>query len=313
MESGKLSAGGRLICPFLRPNFITRRQYESLVKTGESLIGAIDRMEQMVLASPTLLARLDLLPAEKMLASIDPGYQALEVAARLDTHLDQRQPALRAIQRRFAHRRRLCRRPGRPVLRGSADEGTSQEIRPHQGRQPEAFIAGIAEVVQAVRRHQEAEYRHRRIPAGVSFRAERVRAVPRFLPRGRLRGGDRFARAAGIPQPRAAPRRLRNRPGLPPPGRAGIPDPLRPDAPAGAGVSRPRGLRGQQLPFGAGAQEGHVRPADRRNAHRQVPGSRAQSHPRARAVDSPGAAPPKPPTTTRPSICWNSSSRIARS
>ena len=87
MESAKLSAGGRLICPFLRPNFITRRQFESLVKTGESLICAIDRMEQMVLASPPLLARLDLLPAEKMLASIDPGYQALEVAARLDTHL----------------------------------------------------------------------------------------------------------------------------------------------------------------------------------------------------------------------------------
>src|SRR6478672_9800148 len=87
MESGKLSAGGRLICPFLRPNFISRRQYDSLVKTGESLISAIDRMEQMVLASPTLLARLELLPAEKMLAAIDPGYQALEVAARLDSHL----------------------------------------------------------------------------------------------------------------------------------------------------------------------------------------------------------------------------------
>jgi hypothetical protein len=41
----------------------------------------------MVLANPALLSRLDLLPAEKMLASIDPGYQALEVAARLDTHL----------------------------------------------------------------------------------------------------------------------------------------------------------------------------------------------------------------------------------
>jgi uncharacterized circularly permuted ATP-grasp superfamily protein len=88
MESSKLSSGGRLICPFLRPNFISRRQYETLVKTAESLIGAIDRMEQMVLGSPALLARLELLPAEKMLAAIDPGYQALEVAARLDTHLN---------------------------------------------------------------------------------------------------------------------------------------------------------------------------------------------------------------------------------
>jgi hypothetical protein len=88
METAKLSAGGRLVCPFLRPNFISRRQFDTLVKTGESLICAIDRMEQMVLSNPALLARLDLLPAEKMLASIDPGYQALEVAARLDTHLN---------------------------------------------------------------------------------------------------------------------------------------------------------------------------------------------------------------------------------
>ena len=87
MESGGLSAGGRLICPFLRPNFISRRQYENLVKTGEALIGAIDRVQQMVMDTPSLLARLDLLPAEKMLASIDPGYQALEVAARLDSHM----------------------------------------------------------------------------------------------------------------------------------------------------------------------------------------------------------------------------------
>src|SRR5256714_13094256 len=87
MEGARLSAGGRLVCPFLRPNFISRRQYESLVRTGEALIAAIDRMEQMVLANPALLARLELLPAEKMLAAIDPGYQALEVAARLDSHL----------------------------------------------------------------------------------------------------------------------------------------------------------------------------------------------------------------------------------
>jgi hypothetical protein len=87
MESAQLSVGGRLICPFLRPNFVSRRQYDSLVKTGEALIAAIDRVQQMVLTNPALLARLDLLPAEKMLASIDPGYQALEVAARLDSHL----------------------------------------------------------------------------------------------------------------------------------------------------------------------------------------------------------------------------------
>jgi hypothetical protein len=87
MEAAGLSAGGRLVCPFLRPSFISRRQYESLVRTGEALISAIDRMEQMVLQDPALLARLELLPAEKMLAAIDPGYQSFEVTARLDTHV----------------------------------------------------------------------------------------------------------------------------------------------------------------------------------------------------------------------------------
>src|ERR1700683_3773336 len=88
MEEEHLSAGGRLICPFLRPNFITRRQYEGLVKTGEALISAIDRMQRMVLESPSLLARMQLLPAEKMLAAIDPGYQVPEVAARLHSHVN---------------------------------------------------------------------------------------------------------------------------------------------------------------------------------------------------------------------------------
>jgi len=87
MEAERLSAGGRLLCPFLRPNFVTRRQYESMVRTGEALISAIERMEQIVLGSPALLSRMQLLPAEKMLATVDPGYQMSEVAARFDLHL----------------------------------------------------------------------------------------------------------------------------------------------------------------------------------------------------------------------------------
>lgn len=96
MEAEKLSFGGRLICPFLRPHFITRRQYDSLVKTGETLIGAVDRMQQMVLRDPALLSQLELLPAEKMLAAIEPGYKTLEVTCRLDSHLTN--GSLRLVQ-----------------------------------------------------------------------------------------------------------------------------------------------------------------------------------------------------------------------
>lgn len=87
MQAERLVQGGRPICPFLRPNFITRRQYDSMVKAAESLFSAIDRVKQMALANPALLSRLEMLPAEKMLASIDPRYPFLAVTSLLDTHV----------------------------------------------------------------------------------------------------------------------------------------------------------------------------------------------------------------------------------
>src|SRR5512141_2469643 len=87
MQSERLTQNGRPLCPFLRPNFITRRQYDAMVKAAESLFIAIDRVKQMALANPALLARLEMLPAEKMLASIDPGYPFLAVTSLLDTHV----------------------------------------------------------------------------------------------------------------------------------------------------------------------------------------------------------------------------------
>ncbi len=87
MEAQQLSAGGRLLCPFLRPNFVTQKQYDNLVKTGEALISAVDRMLHVALASPQLLASMQLFPAEKMLAAIDPGYEMSEVSAQLDLQI----------------------------------------------------------------------------------------------------------------------------------------------------------------------------------------------------------------------------------
>lgn len=87
MEARQLSTGGRLLCPFLRPNFVTQKQYDNLVKTGEALITAVDRMLKMALASPQILARMQLLPAEKMLAAVDPGYEIAEVSSQFDLQL----------------------------------------------------------------------------------------------------------------------------------------------------------------------------------------------------------------------------------
>ncbi|MEO8025474.1 MAG: hypothetical protein ABI823_03330 [Bryobacteraceae bacterium] len=87
IRTSKLTAGSRAISPVLRPHFLSSRQYANLVKAAESLTAAIQRVEAMALESPALLNRIQLLPAEKMLAAIDPGY-SFPVASLLDTYVN---------------------------------------------------------------------------------------------------------------------------------------------------------------------------------------------------------------------------------
>ena len=226
MESERLSAGGRLICPFLRPNFISRRQYDSLVKTGESLIGAIDRMEQMVLEIPALLARLELLPAEKMLAGNRPrlpgpgsgrasGFPPGATGICTSCSTMPIRPPARVMPMRW------------PISSGiAAVQGIPQEVYPDPRRRPQASFAGAAEILQAVWRQKKpniaiVEFR----PAYHSGRANTRSSGNSSA--GGLSGGNRFAGAARISQRRTAQGLVRNRPGLSPAGRAGVPDSLR--------------------------------------------------------------------------------------
>ena len=88
MKSQHLTVAGRPVSPVLRPHFITQRQYTGLTKAAEALYSALDRVEKMALANPALMSRMQMLPAEKMLASVDPGYSYMAVTSLLDTHLN---------------------------------------------------------------------------------------------------------------------------------------------------------------------------------------------------------------------------------
>jgi len=88
MKARKLEFSGKPISAFLRPHFVTKRQYDALEKGGEALWTAIDRMRQLVLTSPALLNRLDLLPGERMLAEMNPGYKHFAVTSLLDSHIN---------------------------------------------------------------------------------------------------------------------------------------------------------------------------------------------------------------------------------
>jgi len=88
MRAKHLDLSGKPVSAFLRPHFLTRRQYETLEKGGEALWMAIDRMRQLVLTTPALLNRLDLLPGERMLAEVNPGYKHFAVTSLLDSHIN---------------------------------------------------------------------------------------------------------------------------------------------------------------------------------------------------------------------------------
>ena len=81
----RLAAGP--VSPVLRPHLLTARDYTSLVKTSELLFSAIERMSRMMLESPALMARMQVLPAEKMLASVAPGYSTVGVKGTLHASL----------------------------------------------------------------------------------------------------------------------------------------------------------------------------------------------------------------------------------
>ncbi|MBI4903773.1 MAG: hypothetical protein HY820_09065 [Acidobacteria bacterium] len=86
-ESG-LVVSAKSVCPVLRPHFLSARQYAALSKASETLLTSITRVKQMAISTPALQTRMEMLPGEKMLAAIDPGYARLSVASLLDTFVN---------------------------------------------------------------------------------------------------------------------------------------------------------------------------------------------------------------------------------
>ncbi|MBV9443806.1 MAG: hypothetical protein JO217_14080 [Acidobacteriaceae bacterium] len=97
MRGCGLTESGRLISPVLRPQFISRRQLDTLTRTAEHLAAIVDQVEALALTSPALLNRLQMLPAEKMLAAIPSGYSRFSVTSRMDAHLENGSVCLRGL------------------------------------------------------------------------------------------------------------------------------------------------------------------------------------------------------------------------
>src|SRR5205085_1913996 len=84
---GRLTYGGRPLCKSLRPQFITRTQYETVRSVCRTLTRAMFRLGQQMLEEPALLDAIDPTEEERRLLAVDPGYHEFSPTTRLDSFM----------------------------------------------------------------------------------------------------------------------------------------------------------------------------------------------------------------------------------
>jgi uncharacterized circularly permuted ATP-grasp superfamily protein len=85
MQDAQLTFGGRLLCPFLRPNFVSPAAYAEVGDVCRRIFSAIEKAEDAL--GPTLWEQVDLTPEERELVAIDPGFRRSSPTSRMDSFL----------------------------------------------------------------------------------------------------------------------------------------------------------------------------------------------------------------------------------
>lgn len=79
--------GDRMVCPFLRPSFVTREQMAVIRRAVHGVFGAMNRLAPRILESRELQDLLGVTREERALLEVDPGYPDFAVSSRLDSFL----------------------------------------------------------------------------------------------------------------------------------------------------------------------------------------------------------------------------------
>jgi hypothetical protein len=85
LRAAKLTFGGRPLCPFLRPNFVSPAAYEQIRGVCRHIFQAVERVEAEL--GEALWDHVGLTPEERELVAIHPGYARSSPSARLDSFL----------------------------------------------------------------------------------------------------------------------------------------------------------------------------------------------------------------------------------
>jgi hypothetical protein len=87
MRAGRLTFGGRLLCPFLRPFFVDAADEARIARAVETLWRLGEELAQAAAGNALMLEQLGLNDDEIRLVQMDPGYTVASTAARADAFL----------------------------------------------------------------------------------------------------------------------------------------------------------------------------------------------------------------------------------
>src|SRR5207244_2970240 len=83
----RLRFGDRVLCPFLRPFFLTAADEARVTRVAETLWTLGERVARVAIDRPAMLADPALSDDEIRLARIDPGYATASTAGRADAFI----------------------------------------------------------------------------------------------------------------------------------------------------------------------------------------------------------------------------------
>ncbi len=89
LESSKLIFGGRRLSPYLRPHFVTEKDWAMITETGATIFGALQKVKDAAVADDKILDELGVTEIERELVKIDPGYSHVSPTSRLDSFLTE--------------------------------------------------------------------------------------------------------------------------------------------------------------------------------------------------------------------------------
>jgi uncharacterized circularly permuted ATP-grasp superfamily protein len=89
LERNRLIFGGRRLCPYLRPHFVTENDWIKVTKICETVWSALQKVKDAAVESEEILDELGITEIEKDLVAIDPKYRQVSPTARLDSFLTE--------------------------------------------------------------------------------------------------------------------------------------------------------------------------------------------------------------------------------